>query len=310
MAASRVRALVPLVLGAMASQALLVVLAPTIVAIGADLGASVATVGRARPVTAAVSITASVAISARADAARVSRLLLAGSAVAACAAVAASRSTTSFLIAHAVVGLAFALLLSGAFAGLAAFAPERRAAATGYVASANAAAWILVNPLAAALTERLSWRAAQAVPAAVAAAVMATAHLATPVPAGRSATGVRALVTVPPARRWLGAETVGYAGWTALLTFAGAYFIQRFGVRESAAGWLLAGGAAAYLVASTRSGALAGRVPRRRLVVGSALVMAALRPRVRGARAAGSALAHRPHPAGAEVLTVGHLARA
>jgi predicted MFS family arabinose efflux permease len=67
-----------------------------------------------------------------------------------------------------------------------------------------------------------------------------------------------------------------YAAWAALLTFAGAFFIDRLGVRESVTGWLLAAGAAAYFVASTRSGQLARRVTTRHLVVGSALVMAVL----------------------------------
>lgn len=134
MQASQRRMLVPLVLATMASQALLVVLAPTIVAIGADLGASVSTIGQARSITAAVSIIASVVISKRADALTVPRLLLIGSvlAIAASGAVAVSGTAAVFLVAHVLVGLAFALLLSGGFAGVAAFSPESRAWATGY----------------------------------------------------------------------------------------------------------------------------------------------------------------------------------
>ena len=67
MDASRWRMLSPLVLSTMASQSLLVVLAPTIVAISADLQASVATVGQARSVTAVVSVLVSLVLSARAD---------------------------------------------------------------------------------------------------------------------------------------------------------------------------------------------------------------------------------------------------
>lgn len=285
--------LVPLVLATMASQALLVVLAPTIVAISADLGASVSTIGQARSTTAAVSIIASVVISKRADALTVPRLLLIGSvlAIAASGAVAASGTAAAFLAAHVLVGLAFALLLSGGFAGVAAFSPESRAWATGYVASANALAWIVVNPIAASLTEWLSWRAAQAAPAAISLAALLTAHSAARVPGGRATAGLWAPLKVASARRWIGAEVAGYVAWTALLTFAGAFFIERIGAGESTTGWLLAGGAAAYLVASTRSGWLARRVPRRRLVAGSALVMAALLPVMMGVtRSAAAAL--------------------
>ena len=89
---------------------------------------------------------------------------------------------------------------------------------------------------------------------------------------------MRALVGVVSARRWIGAELLAYGAWTALLTFIGAFLIGRLGVREAAAGWLLAGGAAAYFAASTRSGGLATRISRRRLVAGAALLMAVLLP--------------------------------
>src|SRR5262245_23160739 len=132
--------LLPLVLATMASQALLVVLTPTIVAVAADLGASVGAIGQARSVTAALAIVASAAIAGRIDAIGVARLLRIGAvlAVAACAAVAAAPTLAAFLLAHVLVGLALACLLSAGFAGTAAFAPERRAWAIGWVAGANA----------------------------------------------------------------------------------------------------------------------------------------------------------------------------
>lgn len=274
------RALAPLVLATMASQALLVVLAPTIVAIGADLGASVATVGQARSVTAAVSITVSVAFAAKADALGVRRLIRYGSglAVVACGAVAAATSIGLFLAAHALVGLAFALLLSAGFAGIAAFDAQRRAWATGFVAGANALAWIVVSPLAASLTDWRSWQWAQAVPAAIAVGALLTAGRAVPTPVQRARGSVWAPFTVPSARRWVIAETVAFGAWTAVLTFAGAFFIEHLDVREAVVGWLLAAGAAAYFVASTRSGWLFDRMSLRVLVAVSSLAMAVAVP--------------------------------
>src|SRR5262245_21958036 len=162
--------LAPLMLATMASQALIVVLAPTIVAVGADLGTSVSAAGQARTVSAGAAILASAAIAGRIDAVGISRLLAAGAAVAiaACAAVAAAPNLTAFLLAHVLVGIALACLLSAGFAGVAGFAPERRAWAIGYVAGSNALAWIAVTPLVGVVTESLSWRAAEAVPAALA----------------------------------------------------------------------------------------------------------------------------------------------
>lgn len=49
--------------------------------------------------------------------------------------------------------------------------------------------------------------------------------------------------------------------WSALLTFVGAFFIDRLEVREAVVGWLLAGGAAAYLAASTRRAGITGAIP-------------------------------------------------
>lgn len=278
------RMLLPLVLATMASQSLLVVLAPTIVAIAADLGVSVATVGQARSITALVSVVASLALTARADRLPVRSLLRWGSvlALAACVVVATAGSTAVFLFAHVLVGLAFAPLLSGGFAGLAAFPPERRAWATGYVAGANALAWIVVNPLAAGLTASLSWRVALAAPAAVALAALATSAGAAPAPVGPSAASLWEPLRVVPARRWIGSEVTAFAAWTCLLTFAGAFFIEVVGIAQSVVGWVLAAGAAAYLLASSRAGRLAGRLPQRRLVWTSALAMAAVIPLLLG----------------------------
>jgi predicted MFS family arabinose efflux permease len=272
--------LAPLVLATMASQALLIVLSPTIVAIGRDLGASVSAVGQARSVTAGVAIVTSVTITLRIHALGVQRLLGLGAALAisGCAAVAASPTLAVFLAAHALVGVGFACLLSAGFAGVAAFSRERRGWAIGYVAGANALAWIVVNPVVGLVTDWLSWRVAHAVPGVIALAALLASRAAAPAPGGPAAPRVRALVGVVSARRWIGAELIAYGAWTALLTFIGAFLIGRLGVREAAAGWLLASGAAAYFVASTRCGGLADRISRRRLVAGSALLMAVLLP--------------------------------
>ena len=226
------------------------------------------------------------AITPRIDAVGVPRLLGLGAAlaVAACGAVAASPTLAVFLAAHAFVGLGFACLLSAGFAGVAAFSQERRAWAIGYVAGANALAWIVVNPVVGLVTDWLSWRVAQAVPGVIALAALLASRAAAPAPGGRTATRMRTLLGAASARRWLGAELIAYGAWTALLTFIGAFFIERLGVREAAAGWLLAAGAAAYFAASTRSGRLARRIPRRRLVAGSASLMALLLPLQLGTR--------------------------
>jgi predicted MFS family arabinose efflux permease len=169
--------LYPLFLATMASQALLVVLSPTIVAVARELGSPVGAVGQARSITAAVAIVTSAAITRRADVIGVRTLLVAGALVSAvgCAIVAGAPSLATFLAAHALVGVGFACLLSAGFAGVGAFPPERRAWAIGYVAGANALAWIVVNPVVGSLTDAVSWRAAEAAPALLALAALAAA---------------------------------------------------------------------------------------------------------------------------------------
>lgn len=277
-AAAERSSLAPLVLATMASQALLVVLGPTLVAIGADLGASVGAVGQARSITAAAAIGASVAITGRVERVGVARLIRlgAGIAILASAAVAASPGLAIFLAAHALVGVAFACLLTAGFAGVGAFAPERRSWALGYVAGANALAWIVVNPIVGALTDSVSWRLAPAVPAAIALAALLAAGGAPTVLGAAALPRMRTVLATASARRWIAAELMAYGAWTALLTFIGAFFIDHLGVAEATAGWLLAGGAAAYFAASTRSAGLVRRASERRLAAAAALAMAAL----------------------------------
>ncbi len=268
--------LAPLVLATMASQALLVLLAPTIPAIARDLGASVGEVGQARSITAVAAMAAALML-ARANLA-LPRLLAAGSvlALAALAAVAASPSLPVFLGAHVLLGLGFACLLTAGFAGVAAFPPGRRAWAMGHVAGANGLAWIVVNPAVGAATEWISWRVAVAVPGAVVVAALAAAPRASCVACSADAVPLRVVVREASARRWMAAELIAYAGWAGLLTFVGAYFVDGLGLREGVAGWLLAAGAAAYVLAAGRSGRLAERFGRRRLVAVAGLALAAL----------------------------------
>ena len=109
-----------------------------------------------------------------------------------------------------------------------------------------------------------------------------TAGHATPVPSARPAAGLWEPLAAASARRWIASEVAAYTAWTAVLTFAGAFFIERIGVSQSMTGWLLAAGAGAYLAASTRSDRLSRRVPQRRLVCLAALAMAALLPLMLG----------------------------
>ncbi|WP_435280092.1 MFS transporter [Streptomyces sp. 1222.5] len=272
--------LAPLLSATAASQALLVVLTPTVVAIGRDLGVSVGVAGQARSVTAAVAVTSSVAVTPRVDSIGVSRLLTTGSllAVASCALVATASSAPVFLAAHVVTGLACAALLTAGFAGVAGFESADRTKMMGYVTAANAAAWIVVTPLAGTLTDRWSWRAAEAVPALIATAALITSKSAARHDVSLVPPAPGALVGRGSPRRWLASELLAYTAWTAFLTFNGAFLIEAFGVGEATAGWLMAVGPAAYMITSTRTGQLTRTFSHRQLMAATATLLAVLLP--------------------------------
>ena len=272
-------------LATIATQASIVVLAPIIVEIGRDLGGSVSEVGVARSVMAAVAVAVSLAIGPLIDRVGVKPLLVAGAAlgVAGAALTAAAPSLAAFYAAHVVTGGGVACLLSAGFAGVAAYFPAAGAAwAMGFVVGGQSIAWIAGNPLIGLLADAGSWRLAYAVPGAISALALAAALFAPPAqqPRDRSAgsvgEGLGAVFRDRSARRWAIAELVAYSAWTAELTYAGAFYIQSYGVEESAVGLLLAGGSVVFLVGSLTADPLARRFGRRRLIVTAALAMGTL----------------------------------
>ena len=280
---ARGRALLPLVLATVATQSSIVVLAPIMVEIGRDLDASLSEVGLARSVLAATAVAVSLAIGPLIDRAGVRPLLLAGAlfALGGAGLTAAAPSLLPFYAAHLVTGIGVACLLSAGFAGVPAyFGAEHAAWAVGWVVGAQSVAWIVGNPVIGLLAEGGSWRLAYLVPAAIAGLALAAATLA---PRGRRSgeaggarDGLKAVFRDPSARRWTTAELVAYSAWTAELTYAGAFYIENYGVDESEVGFLLSVGSIVFLVVSTNTARLTERVPRKALIVLSALLMGAI----------------------------------
>ena len=169
-------------------------------------------------------------------------------------------------------------MLSAGFAGVPAYFGEEQAAwAVGWVVGAQSLAWIAGNPVIGFLAESGSWRLAYVVPAAIAGLALAAAVLA---PRGRTGgegggpgEGLAAVFRDPSARRWSTAELVAYSAWTAELTYAAAFYIETYGVGESEVGLLLAVGSIVFLLVSTNTARLTARVPRKPLIVASALLM-------------------------------------
>lgn len=272
-----VRQLLPLALAAAAAQSMLVVLTPSMVAVAADLGVGIAAVGQARTVTAAVALVAAVVLLSAVSSLGVRRIAVAGSvlSILAGASVAAATSYPVYLLAHVIVGLAVAALLTAGFAGLAAFTGAARSWAAGWVPAAAGASWVVGNPIVGVLTEQVSWRATHLFPSALAAGVLLFSGRC----AGRVAVvrggALRALAGSRQAGSWTLAETLANVSWTSVLTYVGALFIDELGASAALTGWLLALGATCFVVASVLGGRLGATGSLRALVGGSTLALAA-----------------------------------
>jgi predicted MFS family arabinose efflux permease len=284
---SRARRLGPLVLATMATQASIVVLAPLIVAIGDDLGASDSAIGLARSVLAGTAFAGSLAIGPTIDRIGVRPLIVRGAALALLGAMAtaASPSLPFFYAAHAITGLGVACLLSAGFAGVASyFDGNEMTWAMGYVVGAQSLAWILGNPIVGTLAHEVSWRLAYAVPATVCAIALVGGLLARDTPGVVAARdepdsirdGLWAVFSDPSARRWSIAELVGYTAWAAELTYAGAFYIREYGTSEATVGVLLAIGSLVFLATSLNTARLTAALPRRSLIVFCAVAMGAM----------------------------------
>ena len=277
---SRRRRLLPLLLATTATQSSIVVLVPIVVEIGHDLGGSVSAVGQARTILAATAVLASLAIGPLIDRLGVRPLIVWGGvlALAGAAGSAAAPSLQLFFCAHVFTGAGVACLLSAGFAGVSAYFEEREAPwAIGYVVASQSVAWILGNPATGVLAETGSWRLAYLVPGLFALLAL-TAGLTAPAeleraPAGEGGSGLAAVLRDPSARAWALAELVAYGAWTAELTYAGAFYVESYGVGESSVGLLLAVGSLAFMAATLRTAGLAERFDRRRLIAVAALGM-------------------------------------
>ncbi|MDQ4048863.1 MAG: MFS transporter [Actinomycetota bacterium] len=284
---SRARRLLPLVLATTATQASIVVLAPLVVEIGRDLGASVSAVGLARSVLSGTAVAVSLAVGPLIDRLGIRPLLGAGAAGAMAGALlsATAPSLALFYAAHLVTGAGVACLLSAGFAGVASsFQAGDVPWAMGYVVGAQSVAWIVGNPIIGMLAEAGSWRLSYVVPAAISLAALVGGLSAPSTPRVRGAEGtsgsvldgLAAVFRDRSARRWTIAELVAYSAWTAELTYAGAFYIQTYAVEETAVGLLLAAGSVVFLTASLSTASLTRLLGRRSLVVACALGMGAM----------------------------------
>ncbi len=256
-----------------AVQAAVVALSPVLAQVAGDFGVSTATAGQLRSVSGLVAGLIAVTMGRFAARLEIRELLIAGLLALAGGSLlsAAAPSFAVLAAAQVAIGAGAALVLSGGLAAAAEWStPERQAHTLSWALLGQPFAWIVGMP-AVGLLGLVSWRWGWvAVPLAAALASL-VAILARPADHHREPR-VRTWQMLAADRAvagWALGELFAWAAWAGALVYAGALFVESYGVSTGTAGLLLGLAALAYLP---------GNMLARRHVEGSARQLAAAVP--------------------------------
>jgi DHA1 family inner membrane transport protein len=238
-----------------ASQASFLVLTPILPDLAGDFGVSTATAGQARTLAAVTGGVTALALGRLGRRLGVRELLLLGLGLVAGGAVASALAPNlaAFAGAQAAIGAAAAILLSAGVAAAGEWAKAgERARVLSWALLGQPAAWVAGMPLTGVISQ-LDWRYAWlAVP--LGASVVALAAVALrPARAARRPRAAQATPAAmapvwrrPPVARWAIGELMAYSAWGATLVYAGALFIQSYGLSTAQTGVLLGAAALGY----------------------------------------------------------------
>ena len=251
----------------------MIALSPVLAQVAGDFGVSTATAGQLRSVSGLVAGTVAVTMGRVAARLDIRRLIVVGLGALAGGSLlsAAAPSFVVLAVAQVAVGGGIALVLSGALAAAAEWsAPERRAHVLSWTLLGQPFAWIVGMPVIG-LLGAVSWRWGWvAMPfAAAALALVAIVGLPTdhrPEPRVRT---WRMLAEDRVVAGWALGELFAWSAWAGALVYAGALFVESYGVSTATAGVLLGLAAVAYLP---------GNMLARRHVESSARALAATVP--------------------------------
>ena len=237
-----------------ASQAGLLVLTAILPDLAGDFGVSTATAGQARTLAAVAGGVTALALGRLARHLGVRELLLLGLSLVVVGSVASALapSLVAFACAQAAIGAAAAILLSAAVAAAGEWAPAgERARVLSWALLGQPAAWVAGMPLIGVISQlgwRYAWLAVPLVASLVALPAVAL-RPGRPAPRPRAGEGTGGTDPVwrrPPVARWALGELLAQSGWGATLVYAGALFMESYGLSAADAGVLLGVAALGY----------------------------------------------------------------
>jgi MFS transporter, DHA1 family, inner membrane transport protein len=256
-----------------AAQAAVIAISPVLAEVAADLGVSTATAGQLRSLSGLTAGAAALAMGALSSRLGLRDVLLLGlGALAAGSLLSALAPTFTVLaLAQLLVGAGLAAVLAAGLAAAAEWStPEQTAAVLSWTLIGQPAAWIAGMP-AIGLLGDVSWRLGWvAVPFAAAVAAAVAVRRRPPEPPSDPARGSWRLLRRDPAvAGWALGELLAFSAWAGTLVFAGALFVETYGLSAGGAGLLLGLAAVAYLP---------GNFLARRWIAGSSRTLALALP--------------------------------
>ncbi len=246
-------------------QAGVIALSPVLAQVASDFDVSTATAGQLRSISGLVAGLTAVAMGRLSGRLGLRELLIAGLATLAGGSLlsAAAPSFAILAVAQAAIGFGLALVLSGGLAAAAEWSlPEHRARVLSLALLGQPVAWIVGMPVIG-LLGGISWRWGWVALPFLASALALVAVALRPRDR-RSEPPVgswRLLIADREVAGWALSELFAWSAWAGTLVYAGALFVESYGVSTGTAGVLLGAAAVAYLP---------GNLMARRHVEGSA----------------------------------------
>lgn len=240
-----------LFLALFAAQGAMIAVSPVLAELARDFEVSTATAGQLRSVSGLVAGLAALALGGLMARFGLRDLLVAGLLLLALGSglSAAAPSFAVLALAQVAIGAGVAVVLAGALAAAAQWAPaDRRAHALSWALVGQPAAWIVGMPLVGVLGDS-SWRWGWIALPLAASLIALLATASRPADAEREARTATwpELSANGPLRRWALAELLAYSAWAGTLVFAGALVVESYDASPGTAGLVLGAAALAYL---------------------------------------------------------------